>query len=200
MAKRGARQRHGFEFQDWIAKKFFGLSYTSAWDIHQKMNPEGEEAGPVSVKTAQWESAVTLGDALRQFDIQQNFTLVAAFWQREGKKKRIVRVAVATVPVAAWRTLWGDLTRDDVAFLDRLIKDRTVEYQTVRRTAKEQKARLSSKGSQIVLNPKIDGKGQRRLQCSLPFEVFFSHLLGERSPKPDQQPTLWGEVVDVVLS
>jgi hypothetical protein len=49
---KGAGQQHGFSFEKWVARKFFNLSDTAQWDIHAKMNPEGEDAGPISIKTA----------------------------------------------------------------------------------------------------------------------------------------------------
>jgi hypothetical protein len=197
--RKGARQQHGFAFEKWVASKFFSLSYTARWDIHRKMNPEGEDAGPISIKTAKWRSPIGLGDARRQFEILHNFTLVVGFWEQKGARKRIVRVVVAKVGAERWRSLWGQLTASDLDSLDRVIKNRKVDHEAAQERAKQGKARLAEKGSLIVLNPKIDSKGQRRLQCSLPFDVFFSRIVGEQNPQRDAKPTLWGELVDVVL-
>jgi len=200
VTSRGARQRHGFQFQDWIAKKFFDLSYTGQWDIHEKMNPEGKAAGPISIKTAKWRTPIGLGDALRQFDIKRDFTIVVGFWEYRSGRKQVIKVVVAKVAKKTWRGLWGRLTRPDLERLDSSIKDRSVGHDKARDQAKGSKAALASKGHLIVLNPKIDSKGQRRWQCSLPFAVFFSQIVGEQYPQPDRKPMLWGEAVDVTFS
>ena len=46
----------------------------------------------------------------------------------------------------------------------------------------------------FVLNPKIDSKAQRRLQCSLRYADLLKHLAPEVSPEPEvaPPPALWG--------
>jgi len=44
----------------------------------------------------------------------------------------------------------------------------------------------------ITLNPKIDSKGQRRLQCSLSFTKVFKYLAPEADPRVQEPPSLWG--------
>jgi hypothetical protein len=51
-----------------------------------------------------------------------------------------------------------------------------------------------------VVNPKIDSKSQRRLQCSLRFADVFKHLAPGADSQPQARASLWGvefpEVVD----
>jgi hypothetical protein len=44
----------------------------------------------------------------------------------------------------------------------------------------------------ITLNPKIDSRVQRRLQCSLSFDKLFSHLAPDASRAAADSPELWG--------
>jgi hypothetical protein len=122
------------------------------------MNREGQEAGPISIKTAKWGCCIALGDARRQLGINRNFTLVVGFWQPRRKKKRIVRVVVTNVTAEVWQNLWGKLTSSDLERIAGVVTDRSLRYETVRVRAKEEKAKMADKGSLIVLNPKIDSK------------------------------------------
>jgi hypothetical protein len=47
-------------------------------------------------------------------------------------------------------------------------------------------------GSIIVVNPKIDSKGQRRLQCSLRSDDLYNYLAPDAPPGVQKQPALWG--------
>jgi hypothetical protein len=44
----------------------------------------------------------------------------------------------------------------------------------------------------ITLNPKIDSKTQRRLQCSLRFDLVFERLTPKAEPGPQEKPSLFG--------
>ena len=41
------------------------------------------------------------------------------------------------------------------------------------------------------MKPKIEGPGQRRLQCSLRFADFFKYLAAGTDPKPSARPALF---------
>jgi hypothetical protein len=44
----------------------------------------------------------------------------------------------------------------------------------------------------IEVNPKIDAKTQRRLQCSLRFEDVFKYLAPAADSRRQERPALWG--------
>ena len=46
----------------------------------------------------------------------------------------------------------------------------------------------------LQVNPKID-VSQRRLQCSLRFEDFFTHLAPEADSEPQEKPSVFGVAV-----
>lgn len=76
--------------------------------------------------------------------------------------------------------------------LDSTIKNRETHYNEVRELAK--KIKKSFPPIKIVLNPKIDSKIQRRLQCSLPFKTFWSEFAG-KEPYRNIECSLFGKSV-----
>jgi len=191
---RGERQRHGFQFEDWLKKQFFDIFYTSKWDVPGELNPQ-HPGVPISIKTAKWQSGVGFGDALRQFNVHEPFDLVVAFWEVSKGKKKIVKITETLISKKAWRGYWGGLQLEDLQGLDKLIKNRKMGYQKVRVKAKAYKKKAESKCGIMTLNPKIDSKDQRRLQCSISFGDFFEEVIGDSNPDKDRELVLWGKII-----
>jgi hypothetical protein len=215
-----ARQQHGLNFEAWLKKTFFEplrpSGYTDKWDIDNYIFKAKYGAHtlcfgslPISVKTCKYGSPIGFGDALRQYQNTQDFLLIVGFWQQNGKTKKYVAVKAVAVSAKAWKALFSekistaDLERDSIEDeyeimnskirkLDSVIKDRTTDYRKARQLAKDAKSEMPA--IDIVLNPKIDSKNQRRLQCSLPFKVFWNNL-AKVPPFTDQNCTFWGEKV-----
>lgn len=187
-------QRHGVVFEEWIRNTFFAgyqpADYTQRWDIPANVNTN-HGGVPVNPKAAKWGTPVDLGDALRQFDIQEPFLLIVGFWQQEGAVKRFVNVQAVRVEPEQWRRLWGSVTRADLERLDALIKDPSRDVLAARREAQATKRRPPFTEAVIQVNPKIDAN-QRRLQCSLRFADFFTHLAPEADRGKTNAPKLLG--------
>jgi hypothetical protein len=188
-------QTHGLVFEKWVRDTFFDgylpPGYTQKWDIPAKIN-KARGGVPVNPKATKYGTPVDLGDALRQFDIDEPFLLVIGYWRQEGDTKRFVKIIAPTVTPGQWRKLWSPVTRADLEKLDALIKDRSLDYREARERARAMKKSAPFNQSVIVLNPKIDSKIQRRLQCSLRFEDVFKHLAPDVEAIPQEQPALWG--------
>jgi len=188
-------QSHGLVFEEWVRDQFFAgyrpPSYTQKWDIPAAAN-RAHGGVPVNPKAAKYGTPVDLGDALRQFDIAEPFILVIGYWRQEGDAKRFVNIVAPRLEPAQWRKLWGPVTRADLEKIDALVKDRSLDYREARRRAQEMKRQPPFDRAVIVLNPKIDSKTQRRLQCSLRFEDVFKFLAPGADPKPQARPALWG--------
>ena len=188
-------QQHGVIFEEWIRDTFFDgyqpENYTQKWDIPAAAN-RNYGGIPVNPKAIKYRTAVGLGDALRQFDIDEPFILLVGFWQQDGPVKRFVNIVAPKIYPEVWRMMWGPVTRADLERLDALIKDRSIDYREVRRRAQEMKNKPPFSESLLVLNPKIGSTGQRRLQCSLRFDHLFSLLAAGADPAPQANPTLWG--------
>ncbi len=193
-------QHHGFTFEKWIRDTFFngyaGI-YMQEWDIPSKFNnfkgiPEDYRNVPVSVKTAKYGSPIGLGDIRRQRSIDVSFLMIAGFWeQRTSSEKWFIEIGVSYFSVEAWNSLWGGLTIDEISVLDSQIKNMNISYTEARKLAQQWKKDFSSRcGSELVINPKIDSKNQRRIQCSLPFSTFWR--FAGRTPSPSDSPRLFG--------
>ena len=188
-------QQHGLVFEEWVRNTFFDgyrpPNYTQKWDIPAAVNTRFGGV-PVNPKAIKYGAPVDLGDALRQFQIAEPFILVVGFWQQIGDEKRFVNIIAPRIDPAAWRKLWGPVTLADLERLDRVIKDKSLTPEQARAAALKLKNAPPFTQSVIVLNPKIDSKTQRRLQCSLRFDDVFQHLVPGGNSAAQDQPALWG--------
>ena len=188
-------QQHGLVFEKWIRDTFFDgyvpPGYTQKWDIPADIN-RTHGGIPVNPKAAKYRTPVDLGDALRQYDIVEPFILVVGYWVQQGDEKRFVNIVAPRIEPDAWRKLWGKVMRADLEKLDALIKDKSLDYREARKRAHEMKSAPPFTDSIIVLNPKIDSKGQRRLQCSLRSDDLYRLLAPDAETGIQKAPSLWG--------
>lgn len=188
-------QQHGLVFEHWIGDTFFegyrAPNYTQKWDIPAAIN-QAHGGIPVNPKAAKYGTAVDLGDALRQFKIEEPFVLVVGFWRQEADEKRFVNIVAPRIEPAVWRKLWGPVTLADLERLEAVVKDKSLAPEEARRAALKMKNAPPFSLSTIVLNPKIDTKTQRRLQCSLRFDDVFRHLAPGATSAAQDRVTLWG--------
>jgi len=188
-------QRHGLVFEKWVRDTFFDgykpASYTQRWDIPAVENKR-HGGIPVNPKAVKYGTAVDLGDALRQYEIDEPFMLIVGFWSQEDDAKRFVNIAAPVITPELWRKLWGPVTYADLLRLDALIKDIGPPVEELRKRAITAKNAPPFSEAVIQVNPKIDTHGQRRLQCSIRFADFFRHLLPGTEAKPQEHPALFG--------
>ena len=111
-------QQHGFAIEKWVIelakhlrpdKSHLLAGYTDKWDLPVELNPI-PDGGPVSIKTAKWNSAIGFGDARRQFQVDHKFTLVVGFWEQSGLRKQVVKIVAASVTPELWASLWNPVT------------------------------------------------------------------------------------------
>ena len=187
-------QNHGVIFEKWIRDTFFDSyepkSYTQKWDIPASANKRFGGV-PINPKATKYRTPVDLGDALRQFKIDEPFIMVIGYWQQEEGKKRFVNVVAPQISPSEYRKLWGEVKLEDLEKLDAIIKE-TPDYREARKLAQAMKKTAPFSTSLITLNPKIDSKSQRRLQCSLSFARVFKLLAPTADPAIQERPLLWG--------
>lgn len=200
-------QQHGFAFEKWVIELAKHLSpdkshllggYTDKWDLPEDLNPVAN-GGPISIKSAKWNSSIGFGDARRQFQIDHKFTLVVGFWERSGLRKRVVKIVPVFIQPDLWASLWRPIVLSDLENLDAQIKNRGCNYREARRGAQQAVTSAPFTNSVFRANPKIDSKVQRRLQCSLTQENFFKHLAPNINCDKDDEPTLWGHAIPPFL-
>ena len=188
-------QQHGLVFEAWVRDTFFDgyrpSSYTQKWDVPAAAN-KNHGGVPVNPKAVKYGTPVDLGDALRQFTIDEPFILVIGFWRQEGDEKRFVNIAAPRLEPAAWKKLWGPVTLADLARLDAVIKDKSLTPEQARAAAQKIKHAPPFTQAVIEVNPKIDGQSQRRLQCSLRFDDVFRFLAPGADSAPQAHAALWG--------
>jgi hypothetical protein len=188
-------QHHGYVFEKWVRDTFFGgyvqPDYTQKWDIPKEVN-KLHGGLPCNMKAIKYGAPVDMGDALRQFHVDEPFILIIAFWRQEGEKKRIVNIVAPTVTPEVYRKLWEPIALEDLKRLDAVVKDRKLDYREARAAAQKIKSAPPFTRAPITVNPKIDEKSQRRLQCSLSFKNLFKHLAPQADPKPQEKPQLFG--------
>lgn len=190
-------QSFGFVFEKWIRDTFFDgyeTNYSAKWDISKESNTKHGNL-PISIKTTKYSSSINLGDAIRQISIDEDFILINGYWIQEGNYKRIVNVTADAISVMLWKSLWKPLTIDDIKKLDSLIKTYDKHYTKIRKQAKKLKKSAPYSNCSITLNPKIDSKTQRRLQCSINFKLHFDKIAVKSSREIQESPKLWGEKV-----
>ncbi len=117
--------------------------------------------------------------------------MIVGFWkQRTISEKWFEEIGVSLFTVTAWNNLWGSLSIEDITEIDLRIKNLSLPYATARKTAQDWKRDcVSRSGAEIVINPKIDSKSQRRIQCSIPFNTFWR--IAKRIPSPNESPKLF---------
>lgn len=188
-------QWHGLVFEKWVRGTFFEgyqpASHTQRWDIPAAAN-QAHGGVPVILRTGKHGTAIVLGDALRQYEIDEPFMLIVGFWSQAGEEKLVVNIAAPVISPALWRQLWAPVTYADLRRLDALIKDQGPSIEELRKLALKMKNSPPFSEAVMQVNPKIGTDGQRRLQCSLRFADFFQLLVPGGNPKPQAHPTLFG--------
>jgi hypothetical protein len=188
-------QQHGLVFERWVRDTFFDgykpASYTQRWDVPATENKE-HGGVPVNPKAVKYGTAIDLGDALRQYEIDEAFLLIVGFWKQDGDEKNIVNITAPLVRPELWRQLWAPVTYADLLRLDAVIKDLGPSVEETRRLALKMKNSPPFSEAIIQVNPKIDTHGQRRLQCSIRFADFFARLAPGADRKPQEHPGLFG--------
>ncbi|MBA4137324.1 MAG: hypothetical protein C0518_08425 [Opitutus sp.] len=195
-------QAHGFSFEKWVRENLFGGyvgSYMQKWDVPADANTTAEVPVafrhlPVSIKTTKYGCPINLGDVLRQRRIDTDFLMIVGFWrQRSPTEKWFEEIGVARFTSASWSDLWGQLTETQLQIIDAAVKNLSVSCELAQQHAKQWKRSTPEVAtSRLIVNPKIDSKTQRRIQCSLPFKVFWQQV--GAAPIRKDAPQLFGQV------
>jgi hypothetical protein len=178
-------QSHGFSWEKELLTNVYKaqpqelarIGYTAAKDLPSHLNHlDGVD---LSIKTT-GSAVVCMGDALRVYDsvtAPTPLNMCVVSYKQEGDNKHVKKITEVSL-AGAKDLLFGSVTREEVAELDRQIKavpkgrsptkEEKVSYQSYQR-------QLQAKGGAIIFNPKLDSKSQRRLQCSFGrFEGFVA--------------------------
>lgn len=169
-----ARQQHGFDFQDY-AKKLFHIgdcdedSYTYEWD--GMLNGE-----PVSIKTEELGTDIEMASFQRNAENTDNFYLIVGFW--EGSKDNIVSIETLYIQGDEWHQLFNQKIVDKCSELLQTVTNDHADDE------KWKQGRLAltkewKENTQNLVRPRFkrDHKRQKRMQCAINYNDFYSYFL-----------------------
>ena len=179
-------QLHGKKFEDLIkACGLFpgsadgGRSVTASFDIEARFDKR--RGLPTSIKSTASE-VIGLSDARRFWSVNEDYRMIVGpFEQRVGIKK-FAKIHEFLLDQEILQSLRGDVSLAEVqAFHEGLALKVFVAgtHDKARRWAKGQNKIFASRNCAIVLNPKIDSKTQRRLQCSVSLRILIKYCAGK---------------------
>jgi hypothetical protein len=167
-------QLHGKTFEDFIkACGLFpgsadgGRSVTASFDIEAKFDKQ--RGLPTSIKST-GSDTVGLSDARRFWQIDEAYRMIVGRYQQEDGVKVFDQAHEFLLDPLILAELRGDISYEEVKVfhhglsLDAFPKG---SHEEARVWAQAQKEVYVGRGNAIILNPKIDSKKQRRLQCSV---------------------------------
>ena len=179
-------QSHGFIWEGDLLRNVYGMtdaekaqiSYTEKFDLPARFNHL--ESANVSVKCIGEKNAICMGDALRVFDEVSEtdaLHLTVIHYKQVGETKEVVGIKELNLTKSK-DLLFGSLTREQVAELDRLIKavpQKRAPTEDEKKAIKAKQAELNRLTGFLQFNPKVNTQ-QSRLQCSFSCKDFQGFL------------------------
>ena len=176
-------QLHGIEYQNIIRSYFIGVnniifSPLALWDIEAHYDQEFNL--PTSIKVTK-NNTVPLSDARRFWEINEAWRLLVGIYeQKTTTEKYFYKLIEFLISQEEHASLLGNVPFDDVNYFHEKLKEYPVgSHKECREFAKEHKKTLPD--SKIKLNPKIDSKNQRRLQCSVTLKTLNENILKQET-------------------
>lgn len=181
-------QAHGNKFEDFIvfqrtgktkkeydkfkAKNGFGTGYTSKSDIAKGALSEVD----TSIKATN-SNTICCGDLIHRIEQKDDYTMVVGAYNQVEDYKCFHTQYEFFIQAEDYEKLWGDMTYDSVLPFVNYVKS-IPEGPEGQKAAKSQtinyKELVSDEKALFVINPKIDSKSQRRVQCSINLKNLLS--------------------------
>ncbi|WP_409433238.1 hypothetical protein ACJ3XI_01700 [Litorimonas sp. RW-G-Af-16] len=173
-------QLHGKRFEDVIkaTTQFAGASdnarsNTAGFDIEAKFDKL--KSLPTSIKVT-GNKTIALSDARRFWTLACDYRMLVGRWYQEDGIKAFREITEFIISTEAHKAMLGTLPLKEV---DKFHHD-LASFRHGYEGAKEARMFHSNRKSQlekdfssyITLNPKVDSKSQRRLQCSVSFDAL----------------------------
>ena len=177
-----ASQQHGFEIEKIILQDMYkrsrltkkvplSHSHVSRFDASGYNDPYAKGI-PTSIKTAKrsasGDALVCMADATRigELTTVPMMRLLVALYDQKGNNKVFSEVREYLITAGEWKKAIGGVSSDVLKMFNEEIKvDDPTE---ARQIAKDWKDSLAEEHPSVMRwNPKIDSKGQRRVQCSI---------------------------------
>lgn len=166
-----SNQLHGKKFEDILKPCFPGAcdherDIHSAWDIEKEF--DREDRLPTSIKAKKTDAnIVEMADARKFFSIDETFRLLITRYNQIANRKVFWCIEEFIINKEQLSILKGDLTYENINYFhNQLLTYGNGKHKEGRIWAKTYK-KILPYNEYVILNPKIDSKLQRRLQCSL---------------------------------
>lgn len=166
-------QLHGKKYENCIKQVFPGsldvaIDATSVWDIPAEFDID--HSLPTSIKTSR-SKIISLADARRFASIDTTFRLIYSQYVQQGDSKIFKIIYEYIMTLEMHKQIMGEYNLENISLFHNELKTFSSGYEQsilARKRAREIKKAYSLKYKSILkLNPKIDSKDQRRLQCSI---------------------------------
>ena len=173
-------QMHGKSFENRIKSANGIFSYAAAdrgrqpderFDIGRQ--DDNSLGIPTSVKTTGSET-IFLSDARKFWESidYAPYRVIVGRYKQADNIKRFYKISMFIIKPEHKGMLFGTVERDEIRlFHEGLTEFEFGEHEAAREFAREQKSQLQNRLGEVKLNPKIDSRTQRRLQCSIHFDA-----------------------------
>ena len=200
-------QKHGFIWENEIKKAVFGIepeqNNTDKYDVPCEKNKLDSNEN-ISIKTVA-SNTIWCSDILKFYDYNfengKKNTMIVITWKQDGDSKIIVSNCEINYNQEMHKECFGDVTRteikDYVAYIKSIPHGKTSDQ--IKNIYKEKKNILQKKNSmKITINPKVDTKKQRRVQCSIPnFEKLLKKFITYQSQ--DKPNSIRGQEISLKI-
>jgi len=167
-------QAHGNVFEDIIIRELTGMSkneydklkpngYTSTFDLVKGIITKSN----YSIKTT-GKMTVECADILKRME-EKEYKLIVGCYNQKGENKIFHTQYEFFITSDDATKLWGDMTYEQIVRFVDFVRAIPPGKEGQKNTLKERnilKEQIQCKNSLMKINPKVDSKNQRRVQCS----------------------------------
>ena len=169
----GQSQKHGFDFENEIRTKVFNLNEEinnlNIYDIPAKDNKFNNNEN-ISIKITQ--NVIFCSDILRfyNYDFNQQNTIIVGKYTQIGDIKNINEIIEIDYNQELHTYLFGTITKEIIEKYIQMIK--AIPNGKVTKDDRDyyinfKKKLMKDYSMNICINPKVDSRNQRRVQCSI---------------------------------
>ena len=163
------RERTDMTKDEYDAKKENG--YTSEFDLASGLVVDYNG----SIKTTK-NNTICCSDLLRKMK-HNDYHLIVGVYEQVGKQKKFHTEYEFFITPDDYNTLWGEMKYDDVEVFVKYVKSIPAGKEAQQSTKSVRNALQESvqcKKALFKINPKVDSKNQRRVQCSLHIDKLIA--------------------------
>lgn len=146
--------------------------YTSAFDLVEDLLVEYN----ASIKTT-GSNVICCSDILRMMNHTEDYRLIVGCYDQIEKNKVFHTQYEFFITSNDYSKLWGSMTYESVepfvVFVKSILEGKEAQKNTLNKRNEFQKL-IQCKNSLMKINPKVDSKKQRRVQCSVKLDQMLS--------------------------